>query len=251
MELIVEDLKVKFGKNEILKGINLTFQGGTLNSLIGINGAGKSICAKSIANLINHRGKIRLFDQKKEYARDDIAYVPQMANLESDLTVFEMVLLGKLKDLSWRLSEAHMLEAEEIIKRMHLESLSQQKFSDLSGGQKQLVIMAQSIITDPKVLLLDEPTSALDLKHQIEVLEITKNYVQERQIIGLIIMHDLSLTARYSDVISVLDDGIIVEQGPPDQVLNESLLEKVYGIKVEITKTPNGFRTITPLGAVV
>ena len=247
IKLITEDLKISFADNIVLRGISAVFEQGTMNSIIGVNGAGKTVYVKSIANLLPFSGHVRLQQDEEFLSKSDIAYVPQMAAISSELTVTEMVIIGKVRQLVWRVSDEVLDEVEKVLSMLNLTELSNKRFSALSGGQKQLVVMAQSIVSKPKVLLLDEPTSALDLRHQIEVLDIAKNYCAENGAIALVVMHDLSLVSRYSDTVLLLDGGIVLRHGSPGEVMQKELLEKVYGVEVEVSTTKTGYKTVTPI----
>jgi iron complex transport system ATP-binding protein len=247
ISLTTKDIKLGFSNKLVLRGINASFQQGTLNSIIGVNGAGKTLYVKSIANLVSHSGTVLLMQDNSLLGYDTVAYVPQMTAVASELTVFEMILLGKVRQLLWRVKQAVLDEVDRVLRLLNLSDLSGQRFSTLSGGQKQLVIMAQSIVSQPKVLLLDEPTSALDLRHQIEVLDIAKKYSIENGAITLVVMHDLSLVSRYSDTVMILHGGMVLKHGTPHEVMKKELLEEVYGIEVEVTTTPQGYKTVTPI----
>ena len=112
-----------------------------------------------------------------------------------------------------------------------------------------MVIMAQALISKPKVLLLDEPTSALDLYHQLQLLDVTKEYCEKNQAIALSVMHDLSLVARYSDSILLLHEGKTLKQGKPDDVLLPDLLERVYRVRIAVAKSGD-LTMITPVSIV-
>ena len=250
LELRAEDVKVSFGDHQVLKGVSAAFQEGTLNSLIGINGAGKSVFLKSIAGLQPFHGSIRLSDktkETKEFTSRDISYVPQMAYSTSALTAVEMVLLGKVRSLHWKVEPSVVQEVEHIMERLSISHLASQRFSELSGGQKQMVVMAQAFLSRPRVLLLDEPTSALDLYHQLELLELTKEYIQENHMIALVVMHDLSLVARYSDSILLLHEGKAILQGNAEEVLRKEVIEDVYRVEIDVEKTSSGYMAVMPI----
>lgn len=250
LKLELSGVKVQFGSEKVLNGVNGIFQEQTINSVIGINGAGKSVLLKSIAGLQHSQGKISLCDNNETYHSDAIAYVPQMAYAASALTAIEMVLLGKVKNLGWRVKDETIQEVNEMMERLHIAGLSNQKFSELSGGQKQMVIMAQSFMAEPKALLLDEPTSALDLYHQLQLLDVTKEYCVRNHAIALVVMHDLSLVSRYSDTILLLHEGRTIRQGTPQEVLEPELLEKVYRVEIDVSRSQRGFTTVTPVRTV-
>lgn len=250
LKLELESVKVQFGEKKVLNDVCGCFHEGRVHSIIGINGAGKSVLMKSIAGLVGFSGKIRLTDGEQVYNRDRIAYVPQMAYSSSALTAFEMVLLGKVKNLSWKVPAEVITEVDEMLLKLGIQDLSGQKFAALSGGQKQMVIMAQALISNPKVLLLDEPTSALDLYHQLQLLDITREYCHEKQAIAIVVMHDLSLVSRYSDSIMILHRGKNICQGSPEKVLDPDILQSIYHVEIDVSKSQRGFTTVTPVRVV-
>jgi len=244
----LSDVAVNFQKKEVLKGVSITLKGGQMVSVIGPNGTGKTTLVKAIAKLVRYSGEVVITDDNgKRITTNDIAYVPQMTVTTTDLTVFEMVLLGRVKDLSWRVEQVHLDAVSKILEELGLISLSYRPFSRLSGGQRQLVIMAQALVSHPRVLLLDEPTSALDLRHQLQVLDIAKKYNKDTGAITIVVIHDLGLAARYSDYIVLLDDGYSAKEGTPDVVLDEHVLEKAYQVEVDVSVSAGGFKTVTPI----
>ena len=245
LKMNLTDIKISYGKNNIIKNIKAEFYGGNVVSLIGPNGTGKTTLLKAIAHLIKYEGDIGVIGETgyKNF-RDSFTYVPQMSVNNINLTVFEIVLLGRVRDLTWKIEKIHLNAVAEILDELNLSHLSCSKFSSLSGGQKQMVIMAQAMVSKPKILLLDEPTSALDLKHQLQIMETAKKYTKKTGSITVIVLHDIALAARYSDEILLLHS---IQQGIPEEVLKEELLEKIYGVELDISKSSRGFISITPI----
>ncbi|BBA51214.1 ABC transporter ATP-binding protein [uncultured Fusobacterium sp.] len=248
LKMNLTDIKISYGKNNIIKNIKAEFYGGNVVSLIGPNGTGKTTLLKAIAHLIKYEGDIGVIGETgyKNF-RDSFTYVPQMSVNNINLTVFEIVLLGRVRDLTWKIEKIHLNAVAEILDELNLSHLSCSKFSSLSGGQKQMVIMAQAMVSKPKILLLDEPTSALDLKHQLQIMETAKKYTKKTGSITVIVLHDIALAARYSDEILLLHDGYSIQQGIPEEVLKEELLEDIYGVELDISKSSRGFISITPI----
>ncbi len=248
LKMNLTDIKISYGKNNIIKNIKAEFYGGNVVSLIGPNGTGKTTLLKAIAHLIKYEGDIGVIGETgyKNF-RDSFTYVPQMSVNNINLTVFEIVLLGRVRDLTWKIEKIHLNAVAEILDELNLSHLSCSRFSSLSGGQKQMVIMAQAMVSKPKILLLDEPTSALDLKHQLQIMETAKKYTKKTGSITIIVLHDIALAARYSDEILLLHDGYSIQQGIPEEVLKEELLEKIYGVELDISKSSRGFISITPI----
>lgn len=246
MEL--SNIAVSYQNKEVLKDVSAMLYGGQLISVIGPNGTGKTTLVKAVARLIKFKGSIAIREEEgSNISPREIAYVPQMAVTTTELTVFEMVLLGRVKDLSWRVEQIHLDAVSNILNDLGLISLSYRPFSKLSGGQRQLVIMAQALVSNPKVLLLDEPTSALDLRHQLQVLDIAQKYSKDTGAITIVVLHDLALAARYSDYMILLNEGYSVKQGDPLSVLDANLLEKAYQVEVDVSVSSGGYTTVTPV----
>ncbi len=247
MILSLKDIKVSFGAKKVLLGIDTEFIGSGMHGIIGTNGTGKSVLMKSIAGIMLHSGKVHLTDHGEKCSRTEIAYVPQTTSLDSSLTAFEMVLIGKLRELKMRVPDEIIQEVYDVMDLLKIRSLEDQVFSALSGGQKQLVIMAQALISKPKLLLLDEPTSALDLYHQLNLLSIARKYCKETGALALIIMHDLSQAARFCEDIVILKDGIVLESGIPQDVLTPQNIREVFKVDAEIGKSSSGYTTVLPI----
>lgn len=133
-----------------------------------------------------------------------------------------------------------------ILRELGLEKIATQPFNTLSGGRKQLVSMAQSLISNPKVLLLDEPTSALDLRHQLIVMEQAKDYTKRIDAVTIFVVHDLLLAPRYDEQLLVLHNGGMLAFDRADTVLTPQLFETVYGVTARVEKTLEGFMSILP-----
>ncbi|MDU4704328.1 MAG: ABC transporter ATP-binding protein, partial [Corynebacterium sp.] len=121
-----------------------------------------------------------------------------------------------------------------VLRKVGIEHLADRFVGELSGGQRQLVAVAQMFVRDPEVMLLDEPTSALDLRHQVELLQLVRAEVASRSSLALVAIHDLNLAARYCDELVMLHDGHVVAQGSPADVLTPDLLARVYGIRARV-----------------
>lgn len=247
-QLTLENLKVSFGNKYIIDGISAEFHGGEMTAIIGRNGAGKTTLIKAIANLTKYSGTVRLTgDDNTPLSGKDIAYVPQLASLTTKLTVFEMILLGLVNNLRWHVTHEQLQQVNNIIEEMHLESIARQPFHTLSGGQKQLVSMAQSLISRPRVLLLDEPTSALDLRHQLIVMNLAQKYTRDTGAVTIFVVHDMMLASRYGTKLLLLHQGRIKAFGKAEHVLQPELLESVYHVEISVEHTKNGFLNVIPI----
>lgn len=245
MTLQVEKLDLRKKKFQILKDISCTFCPGILNGIIGVNGSGKSMLMKSILGLEPCSGKISFKGEK--LSSRDYSYIPQEHEVIKDLTVFEVVLLGLYHDLSWNVRPDQIDKTNEILESFDLLGLAHRKLSTLSGGQRQMVFLAQALIKEPQLIFADEPTSALDLKHQLEYFHILGEYTVRHNCITLIILHDLSMVSRFAKHIYIMDKGELSIVGEREEVIKKEILEEVYGVELDIMDSSEGFKSILPL----
>ena len=239
LKLKIEGLSCSIKNKEILKDITVSFQQGEMAAVLGRNGAGKTTFIRCIANLIAHQGSIVLEEDGKKLGRSSIAYLPQLEKITSSLTTFETILLGLTKTLSWKVSEAQLAKVSQVIRELKLDAFANTPVRSLSGGQKQLVFLAQSFVSEPRLLLLDEPTSAL--------METVHRYCKKRNAVALYVIHDLMLASRFSDAVLFLHNGMAHAFDTPDAVLNSETIDPIYQIESLIEKNSRGLTTMTPI----
>jgi len=247
-DLSIKNLKVGYGSKSIIEDVSAEFKGGEMTAVIGRNGVGKTTFIKALAGLSEKSGEIRLMEDGKEISvKKHTAYVPQLGSSNTRLTVFEMVLLGLVNNLKWNVTKEQLERVSETLTQMRIHGISDQPFNTLSGGQKQMVAMAQSLISKPKVLLLDEPTSALDLRHQLIVMDIAQKYTRETGAVTIFVVHDLMLASRYGERLLLLQKGKVRAYGKARDVLKEELIEEIYKVEVSVEETKNGFLNVVPI----
>lgn len=247
LKLTLDNLCFQAGRKEILSGISCQFDGGKMVSVLGRNGAGKTTLIKAIAGLIPAKGKVSLDADGKILNKSEIAYLPQLESINSQLTAFETVLLGLSRNLNWNVSDEQLHQVETVIKNLNLTTLSQVPINNLSGGQKQLIFLAQAFVSSPKVLLLDEPTSALDIRHQLVVMQTVQRYCKENNAVVIFVIHDLMLASRFSDEVLFLHQGKIQSFDHPKRVICSELIDPIYRIESLIEENSLGLTTLTPI----
>lgn len=247
--LEIQSLSAGYGPAKIIADASATAKQGGLTVLIGPNGTGKSTFLKAIAGLIPCTGTITLagLDVSPDMRSKVISYMPQDVSGASSLTVLEVVLLGRLRLLGLSVPRHLPAEALSLLQKFGIGHLENRSLDALSGGQKQLVFLAQALFRDPRVLLLDEPTAALDLRHQLLVLNAVRDHAHQQGVVAIAAMHDLSLAAQFAQEIICLSEGAVVAGGRPGDVLTEERLRSVYGVEASVAQTPAGFLSITPL----
>ncbi len=245
--LQIDSLSCAYKGKPVLNCVHAEFSSGRLTAILGRNGAGKTTLIRCIAGLHDYCGKVRLTDKEKVLDRSHIAYLPQLEKITSSLTAFETILLGLTKQLTWKVSQEQLQKVSDVIRELKLEALADTPVKSLSGGQKQLVFLAQAFVSEPKILLLDEPTSALDIRHQLVVMDTVAKYCKEKDAIALFVIHDLMLASRYSDSILFLHDGKVHALDRPENVLHSSVIDPIYQIESLIEKNSLGLTTLTPI----
>ena len=236
MKLEIKEIQFNYGSVPVLEDISLNIRDGEVLSLVGPNGSGKTTLLKCINRILKPKRGTILVEGKdvsrvglKELARS-LGYVPQSAPSSFPLTVFEAVLLGRKPHVNWKLGERDKEIAFGVLRLMELDDMALRLFNELSGGEKQKVLMARALSQEPQVLLLDEPTSNLDLRHQLEVLQLVIDMVKEKGLSAVMAMHDLNLASRFSSKIVMLKHGKIYAAGEPRVVLNPDNIREVYGV---------------------
>lgn len=237
--LLIEHAQVKYGRKVVIADASLPLlRPGTLTALIGPNGAGKSTLLRGLAGLEPMTGAVTLHGQPlapmsvAQRARL-VTYMPQYLPPGLGLSVIESVMAalrvaGNGGD--------YLEQAYGALQRIGIAALADQMLNALSGGQRQLVSLAQLIAHKPRVMLLDEPTSALDLSYQLRVMDCVRQMVGQHQLIAVIVLHDISLAARFADHIAVLREGAVVGFDAPEQVLTAQLFAEVYGVRARVER---------------
>lgn len=237
--LDIKNLSFSYSKEKItISDINFELNAGEVCSIIGPNGAGKSTLLKCLDSLIKIRsGSIILDNQdvikmnRRERAKN-IAYVSQN-NQTAPLSVYDTIMLGRMPFSSFYTNEEDAIKVEKIIEEMELTPLANKSIIELSGGELQKVMIARALVCEPKVLLLDEPTNNLDIHNQLKLFSLVKKLAKEKNIIVIIIVHDLNMSLNISNKILVLSEGRMEAFGNKE-VLTSKLIEDVFKVKNKI-----------------
>jgi iron complex transport system ATP-binding protein len=179
-----------------------------------------------------------------------VAYLPQESPSSAALTVFEAVLLARQQGSAWRVRDDDLARVSAILAELAIDHLALRYLNQLSGGQKQLVSIAQALVREPRLLLMDEPTSSLDLQRQLEVLDVVEATAVERGIAAIVALHDLNLAIRYADHFLVMSQGRLYAAGDAGAVVTEQMLADVYGVEARVSLEQDGRPRVTPLRSV-
>ncbi|MCV2403753.1 ABC transporter ATP-binding protein [Marinomonas sp. C2222] len=240
MNLNLDQISISYGKTKILSDITTgSLQKGNVIALLGSNGAGKSTLVKALAGLVPYQGKASLGDLEfaqmtQEQRLALIGYVPQTLPQASSLLAYEVVKSAANSLLKSQSVSAMEEAIEEVFQKLKISHLALLPMHKLSGGQKQMVSLAQAIVRQPELYLLDEPTSALDLNWQIQVLETVRNEVKKNQSTAVLVCHDINLALRYCDHILLLNQGQLLSSGLPKECLTPDTLAKAYQVSARV-----------------
>ena len=243
-----KNLNHSYGDNLVLMNISFAVSKGEFFIIIGPNGSGKTTLMKVISGILKlQKGRLEILDRpingysRKALAKT-IAFVPQMVPVDFPFTVTEIVLMGRSPYLGMLgLEEEKDLKiAKQAIAFTGMEHLAHRKLDQLSGGEQQRVFIARAICQEPDIILLDEPTASLDLAHQTRVMDLMEKLKAQKGVTVVMVSHDVNLAAMYSDQLLLLNNGQVVCQGSPDEVLTFKTLEEAYGCTLLVDESPLG-----------
>ncbi|MFT4181146.1 MAG: ABC transporter ATP-binding protein [Rhizobium sp.] len=247
--LALDTIGASYGKAKVLSDVTMgDLAAGSVTAIIGPNAAGKSTLFKRIAGLIKGTGLVELSDTAR--GPRAICYMPQDTGANAVLTVYESVLLSAKQGSGWRVADDELAEIDAILKALRIENLAFRGLGELSGGQRQLVSLAQALIRRPEVLLMDEPTSALDLHRQIEVLSFIADLAKRDGMIVLIALHDLNHALRYCENTIVIANGRMAASGDTPSVITTQMLRDIYRIDARVETCSRGSPMVIVDGAI-
>ena len=241
------DLSFAYKERAVLHAISLSVAGGQMVGVLGPNGSGKTTLLKILSAVLRGEGEVKLKGKNIEsYGRRELsrlfAVVQQEARVNFPYTAAEIVLMGRA---SYHSPFALEGKKDFEVARASMDltdslSLSNRYLHELSGGEKQRVMIARALAQEPEILLLDEPSAFLDLKHQVQVFELLRRLNRERGLTVVAALHDLNLAALFFPRLVMLREGKIYRDGSPTEVLTEKTIDEVYGIRVRVEQDPSG-----------
>lgn len=224
----------------VLQDVSLTLEPGQFLAILGNNGVGKSTLLKCINGILKpESGQVWLDGENllklsgREVAKR-VAFVSQSIP-STQMTVHDTVMLGRRPYMKWGFTEQDHEMVHDAMDRLELDAIRGRFLSQLSGGQRQKVMLARALAQQPKVMLLDEPTSALDVKNQYQVLHMVQKFCKEDGLAAMVVIHDLNLALRFCDRFVLLKDGKVYRIGGKEILDTQALLD-VYGVRGSVLK---------------
>lgn len=240
MVLRVSGIDFAYAKTPVLNAVSFEAHSGELIALLGPNGCGKTTLIKCINGILAPScGTVTLDGEKVAAMKGTdrarrIAYVPQMTHTDTGGTVLDTVIMGRKPYITWKLANADIDAALAVLRKLNMEETANLQYTDLSGGQKQKVIIARALAQNPSVYLFDEPTSFLDIKNQVEIMKITHDIVRYENKIVIMVIHDINMALRYAGRSLLLREGRVKAFGGTRAILTPKNIKDVYEIDTEL-----------------
>lgn len=237
--LMVEGLCYHYKNGpEVLKNIEFTVEDGQFMAILGNNGVGKSTMLKCFNKILMPGGGKVLMDGEdilkmpgREIAKR-VSFVAQ--NVPStQMLVRDVVMLGRKPYMKWGFSAEDTKIVDEAMERLHIGHLQGRYLSQLSGGERQKVMLARALAQKPRILLLDEPTSSLDIQNQYQVLQIVRDICNTDGLTAIVVIHDLNLALRFCDHFVLLKSGQVYRSGGREVLDRQSLMD-VYRVNAQV-----------------
>jgi len=244
--LKIKNLTCGYGLKSVLDNINLNINDRELIGIIGPNGSGKTTFLRAVTRVLKPKeGEIHLEERNirqmgfRELAKK-IAVVPQGFG-GGTMSVEEFVLLGRIpyfRGLQFLETEKDFEIAKKCMVLTDTFRLKNRLMDEISGGERQLALIARALTQEPKLLLLDEPTAHLDITHQVQILDLISKLNREFGLTVIMVLHDLNLASEYCSRLVLINEGRVYGTGLPEEILNYQIIEEVYKTIVVVEKNP-------------
>jgi len=244
--LSVEKLSAALKGRDVLHNVAFSVEPGEIVGIIGPNGAGKSTLLRSIAGLLPHTGTITISGRNlRDISAHDrarvISYLPQDREVAWPISATKLVALGRTPYLQ-PMSGPNQLDDEMVEHALALvdaTKLRDRVVSDLSGGERARILIARALAQDTPLLVADEPTAGLDPAHQISLMEVFAERARAGRTI-MVALHEIALAARWCSRILLFDNGRLIADGPPKDVLTANVFERAYGVRLHVSDSADG-----------
>lgn len=252
--VMVDHVNFRYREKPTLSNVSFSVTKGELCGLLGPNGSGKTTLLKCMNRLLAiETGSITVHGQNiatlnREEIAKQIAVVPQELHIVFSFTVMQIVLMGGSVrfGLAGLPGKKDYLSAHAILEELQIEHLSKRRYNELSGGEKQMALIARALFQEAGILLLDEPTSHLDFKRQYVIMELIRKISRKKNLTTIMTLHDPNAAGRYCDRLIMMKNGRICHEGGRNQVFHVESLESIYDMKIKMGHTDTGAQYVFP-----
>ena len=244
--LTIDGIDCSYGSVKVLEDIQFAVESGEFLGILGPNGSGKTTLLRSISRVLKPQkgtifiGDADIYKLKTLEVAKQLAVVPQDTPITFDFTALEVVLMGRNPHIPRFKMESRedLAIAKNSMKMTGIWNLAERPVTELSGGEKQRVIIARALTQEPKILLLDEPTTHLDICNQLEIMDLLKQLCKTKKMLIIAVFHDFNLAARYCDSLILLKEGKIVAVGESNKTLTSENVKRVFHVDTIVKKHP-------------
>ncbi|OEG70393.1 hypothetical protein ATZ36_04560 [Candidatus Endomicrobiellum trichonymphae] len=242
----IENISAGYLNKEVLKNISCSIDKKDFFGIIGKNGAGKSTLLKVLCNLIKpYSGNVFIDDRninsfsRKEFAKT-ISFLPQYIDTSLSFTVSEFIMFGRYPYMNmFKIpSDDDYAAIKKVMNFLHIKNFAEKNINELSGGEKQIVLIAQVLVQETDIVVFDEPTSHLDIGNQNDILEILKKLNEKCGKTVILTLHDLNAAGEFCSKLVLIENGSVCRQGTAEEVLNYRDIERVYNTTVVVKTNP-------------
>ena len=254
MSLVIENVTAGYDRTPVLNDVSLQVEHGHICALMGRNGSGKTTLLRCINAILRPKqGSVFANGNNVEsLSRTEIAklisLVPQSSHTAFSFSCLEMILMGSATRIkTWATpGKKEVQRALDVLNEVGIHALARRPFNHLSGGERQLVMLARALFQDSPLMLMDEPNTHLDFSNQHRMMALMRELVKKRGVTALISLHDPNLTLYYCDQVAMLKEGRIVTCGSVSEVMEDPILQEVLGENIQTDITLKGLPVVTP-----
>ena len=246
----IQGVEVRYNSVKALDDISMDVDEGEIVAVLGPNGSGKTTLLKTIDGILKPvKGSVyidskNVLQMGRREAAKLVSFVPQHINMVQGVKVIDFVVTGRKPHIDFAPTTRDIELVLKYLRYVDAEHLADRDIIELSGGEFQRILIARALVAEPRIILLDEPTANLDIKYQIAILNLIAKLSKEKKLTVVMSLHDLTQAYRYAEKAIFLNNGRVHAMGKIEEVMNEEVIEIVYGVKAKVM--PN-LRAVIPI----